>query len=262
MVKANELCGICGEGALTLKEDTRDIEYNGAEGSIEYHYSVCSCCGIEQASDADIRFNARTMNAFKAETLGVMSASAIRSLRKSFNVRQAYAGQMFGGGVNAFNKYENNDVVPSKALSKLLQVTRDVPGVAQYLANLEGITLSSKDGDNYQALPLGENYQSYVVEPLHEFLQDQFANQALFSAEIMKGMKSLQTLSRTRPIRNCVNVLDSSNGDMSPLAKVKLQSLLAEGDETYYRELPSSDLPILDPALNGFFNTRENHHGR
>jgi hypothetical protein len=75
-------------------------------------------------------------------------------------------------------------------------------------------------------------------------------------------MKSLQTLSRTRPIRNCVNVLDSSNGDMSPLAKVKLQSLLAEGDETYYRELPSSDLPILDPALNGFFNTRENHHGR
>lgn len=55
--KANQICDICNDGCLTIKKGFREIEYGNKKGIIEYQYSTCSDCGIEQASDDDLVFN-------------------------------------------------------------------------------------------------------------------------------------------------------------------------------------------------------------
>ncbi len=46
----------------------------------------------------------------------------ILSVRKKLQLDQREAGELFGGGVNAFSRYENGKSKPSLALVKLLKV--------------------------------------------------------------------------------------------------------------------------------------------
>jgi HTH-type transcriptional regulator/antitoxin MqsA len=46
----------------------------------------------------------------------------IASVRKKLDLDQREAGEIFGGGVNAFSRYENGKTKPPVALVKLLKV--------------------------------------------------------------------------------------------------------------------------------------------
>jgi len=46
----------------------------------------------------------------------------IVSVRKKFDLDQREAGEIFGGGVNAFSRYENGKTTPPVALVKLLKL--------------------------------------------------------------------------------------------------------------------------------------------
>ena len=46
----------------------------------------------------------------------------ITAVRKKLKLDQQQAGKIFGGGVNAFSRYENGRTKPSLALVKLLRV--------------------------------------------------------------------------------------------------------------------------------------------
>jgi HTH-type transcriptional regulator/antitoxin MqsA len=46
----------------------------------------------------------------------------IAKVRKKLDLDQRQAAEIFGGGVNAFSRYENGETKPSLALVKLLKV--------------------------------------------------------------------------------------------------------------------------------------------
>lgn len=46
----------------------------------------------------------------------------IRRIRKKLKLTQETAGRLIGGGPRAFQKYENADVLPSRAISSALVV--------------------------------------------------------------------------------------------------------------------------------------------
>lgn len=52
----------------------------------------------------------------------------IRTIREGLGLSQREAGNLLGGGPDAFAKYESGAVVPRAALVKLLLVLRDNPG--------------------------------------------------------------------------------------------------------------------------------------
>ena len=52
----------------------------------------------------------------------IVDPGFIVSVRKKLDLGQKEAGEIFGGGINAFSRYENGKTKPPLALVKLLKV--------------------------------------------------------------------------------------------------------------------------------------------
>jgi HTH-type transcriptional regulator/antitoxin MqsA len=64
----------------------------------------------------------RALNRLKARTEGLLEPAEIRRIRKKLAVSQVEAGRVIGGGPRAFQKYENGDLLPSRAISSALRL--------------------------------------------------------------------------------------------------------------------------------------------
>jgi HTH-type transcriptional regulator/antitoxin MqsA len=65
----------------------------------------------------------REMQAFsKQVNAAIVDPVFIASVRKKLNLGQKEAADIFGGGINAFSRYENGKTKPPLALVKLLKV--------------------------------------------------------------------------------------------------------------------------------------------
>jgi HTH-type transcriptional regulator / antitoxin MqsA len=117
-------CPICGSNDLVY--DRRDFEhsYRGMRTTIsDVRGKFCGSCNdvildpdeSKRVSDAMLAFN-REVNA----TLG--DPDFIAGVRKKLNLNQGEAGEIFGGGVNAFSRYETGTTKPPLALVKLFKV--------------------------------------------------------------------------------------------------------------------------------------------
>ena len=66
----NDLCPICEEGNLQEHVEDNEVEYKGVKGRVPFYLSVCSECGSEQGSSAQVLQNKRSMMAFRKEVDG------------------------------------------------------------------------------------------------------------------------------------------------------------------------------------------------
>ena len=73
------------------------------------------------------RDNKRRMVAFKKSVDGLLTGAEVRALRERLGLKQSDAARVFGGGVVAFSKYENDDVTQSEAMDKLMRLADRVP---------------------------------------------------------------------------------------------------------------------------------------
>jgi HTH-type transcriptional regulator / antitoxin MqsA len=120
----NMKCPNCA--AAKLKHDTRDLPYiyKGESTVIpDVTGDFCSSCG---EAVLDLGESVRTsvaMLAFnKQVNASIVDPSFIASVRKKLDLDQREAAEIFGGGVNAFSRYENGKTKPPLALVKLLKV--------------------------------------------------------------------------------------------------------------------------------------------
>jgi HTH-type transcriptional regulator / antitoxin MqsA len=117
-------CPSCG--AAKLIRDTRDLSYI-YKGEATVLPSVtgdfCPACD-ESILDADE--SRRTMNlmlAFNKQiNASIVDPAYIATVRRKLNLDQREAAAIFGGGVNAFSRYENGKTKPPLALVKLLKL--------------------------------------------------------------------------------------------------------------------------------------------
>lgn len=117
-------CPSCGVGKLV--RDTRDLPYTyKGESTALPQVTGEFCTGCDE-SVLDATESRRTMNlmlAFnKQVNASIVDPDFIASVRKKLDLDQREAGEIFGGGVNAFSRYENGKTKPPLALVKLLQV--------------------------------------------------------------------------------------------------------------------------------------------
>ena len=78
------------------------------------------------------------MLAFKKEVDGLLTGQEIKALRKRYNLTQAQAASIFGGGPVAFSKYESDDVMQSEPMDNLLRVASQIPDAVAWLAQRAG----------------------------------------------------------------------------------------------------------------------------
>jgi HTH-type transcriptional regulator/antitoxin MqsA len=73
------------------------------------------------------------MTDFYREADGLLTGNQIKAIRDDLGLTQAEAAKVFGGGKNAFTKYENGDVTQSVAMDKLIRTAYAVPAALDFL---------------------------------------------------------------------------------------------------------------------------------
>jgi HTH-type transcriptional regulator / antitoxin MqsA len=106
-----------------LIHDTRDMPYTyKGEATVFANITgdYCPACG-EGVFDADMsRAISADMRAFgKQVNAAIVDPAFISTVRKKLDLDQREAAEIFGGGVNAFSRYENGKTKPPLALIKL-----------------------------------------------------------------------------------------------------------------------------------------------
>jgi HTH-type transcriptional regulator/antitoxin MqsA len=122
-------CPICDKAKLM--HDTRDLPYTykgestvipGVTGDF------CPACGeaiLDAAESA--RSSALMLEFNKQVNAAIVDPEFIARVRKRLALDQREAAEIFGGGVNAFSRYENGKTKPPLALVKLLKVLEQHP---------------------------------------------------------------------------------------------------------------------------------------
>ena len=117
-------CPVCG--AAELVHDTRDLPYT-YKGETTVITAVtgdfCPACAESLLGMEESDRVMREMNAFaKQVNAAYVDPGYIAQVRKKLALDQREAAEIFGGGVNAFSRYENGKTKPPLALVKLFKL--------------------------------------------------------------------------------------------------------------------------------------------
>lgn len=117
-------CPVCG--AAELIHDTRDMPYS-YKGETTFIPEVtgdfCPACGEVILDRGQGDRVSGLMGEFQRQVnAAYVDPAYIAGVRKKLHLDQREAAELFGGGVNAFSRYENGKTKPPLALVKLLKV--------------------------------------------------------------------------------------------------------------------------------------------
>lgn len=117
-------CPSCA--ATELVHDSRDMSYT-YKGETTMIPAVagdfCPACGESVLGAAESsRVSAAMLDFNKQVNASIVDPGFIASVRRKLALDQREAAEIFGGGVNAFSRYENGKTKPPLALVKLLKV--------------------------------------------------------------------------------------------------------------------------------------------
>lgn len=122
-------CPMCAQAELV--RDTRDIPYTykGETTAIPAVIGdFCPACGESVLNVAEsARTSALMLEYNKQVNASIVDPEFISSVRRKLALDQREAAEIFGGGVNAFSRYENGKTKPPLALVKLLKVLERHP---------------------------------------------------------------------------------------------------------------------------------------
>lgn len=149
------LCPQCERGHLKASTFEDDFLHGGNSlhiGGLECY--VCDRCGADPVFADQIRRNELRIADAKRRADGMLTGEEIRCVRDRLGLSQQDAAVLFGGGTNAFSKYERGNVMQSVAMDRLLKVAAFYPFVLEFLQREAGIVLSPQrrvDVARYQA---------------------------------------------------------------------------------------------------------------
>ena len=117
-------CPACGAAELT--HDTREVPYT-YKGETTHIPNVqgdfCPACGEIVLTQAHGDRYSELIGAFQRQINATyIDPTFIANVRKKLTLDQREAAEIFGGGVNAFSRYETGKTKPPLSLVKLLQV--------------------------------------------------------------------------------------------------------------------------------------------
>jgi HTH-type transcriptional regulator/antitoxin MqsA len=117
-------CPVCG--GADLIEETRDLPYIYKGESVTIpavRGKHCPACGdVVMDREESARVSAVMLEFNKTVNANAVDPAYIASVRKKLHLDQREAAELFGGGVNAFSRYETGKTKPPLALVQLLKV--------------------------------------------------------------------------------------------------------------------------------------------
>jgi HTH-type transcriptional regulator/antitoxin MqsA len=133
-------CTECGAADFDVRIEPDEFQRNGQSFMADVEYSVCRECGDEIIFPEQIKRNdCRVRDAWRRID-GLLTAEEIVALRNKLGLTQQEAAKIFGGGANAFSKYERSEVIQSAAMDKLMRSALDVPDMFTWLKQHPDVT--------------------------------------------------------------------------------------------------------------------------
>ena len=124
-IMEKNICPFCGEGHLIRRNKDVEYTYKGAKLLIAQPGLHCDKCEESFLEAQDMAYNRADLQAFRARIDGLLEPKQIQKIRKQIGFTQKQAADVFGGGHNAFSRYERGETPPPKPLSLLLELLQD-----------------------------------------------------------------------------------------------------------------------------------------
>lgn len=128
----------CPECGYEMEHETWDEMVTVQGKSFTVHAvsgNRCKQCGEAVYDDESYdRVVAASDGLIKA--LRKSNPSEVRVIREKLGLTQVQAGKIFGGGVNAFSRYERGTAKPSTQMRKLLKIVESHPELINELVNI------------------------------------------------------------------------------------------------------------------------------
>lgn len=136
------ICALCGSPHAEEREYSKAVQRGGKHVEVHglRHY-VCLECEADFVDDQQSRHNLLLVQAAFGEEGRYLSGRQIREWREHLGLTQRLAARIFGGGLNAFSKYETGEVIQSEAMDNLLWLVMRMPSLIPVLASRHNVPL-------------------------------------------------------------------------------------------------------------------------
>jgi HTH-type transcriptional regulator/antitoxin MqsA len=127
-------CPNCNKGILQKGTKSVSVEYKGNPLTLEQPGTYCTECDEGIITGTDMKRTEKQVHDFRAEVDGYLTSDEVRTIRTELGLTQHAAAEIFGGGPNAFSRYERGEVRQTRALDQLLRLLHRHP---EHLQELE-----------------------------------------------------------------------------------------------------------------------------
>lgn len=130
-------CPICGHADVRKKVGIETFEYKGKKFDCPNYITYeCQSCGEEIVDKKTLKESGRTIRDFYRQVDGLLTSQEIRRIRETkLCLTQDHASELLGGGAKSFARYENSEVIQSKAMDKLLRILDTDPSILTVLTD-------------------------------------------------------------------------------------------------------------------------------
>ena len=157
MYKQGDICPICGGGKFAEKVVEEHFSYKGHFLTVpDYHILECAGCGEAVVEKDSARRAEKMLKDFGRSVDGLLLAADIKRIRRQLHLTQEQMAAVLGGGLKGFARYENGQVVQSRAMDNLLRILDRFP---ETLSALPGVPRQAGRGDAVMVQESGEGYE-------------------------------------------------------------------------------------------------------
>lgn len=128
------VCPVCGYAEMSNGLHSISYIYKGQKTFFDLHGDKCLSCGEVLLTKGEEQRMCTLMKEFDRQVNSELAdPTMILSVRKKLNLDQRQAGVLFGGGANAFSRYECGKAKPPQTLMILLQMLDEKPEMLEWV---------------------------------------------------------------------------------------------------------------------------------
>lgn len=130
-------CPFCHDGILKRSTIRETYHYKNTKITFDQPGDYCDSCeeGILNAND--LKINKKMLHDWQNTIDGLLSSDEVRRIRKKLGLTQGKAAEIFGGGPNAFSRYECGEARQIKSTDNLLRLLDKYPHLLDELLQRE-----------------------------------------------------------------------------------------------------------------------------
>lgn len=137
-MKKIEHCPFCGGESYHHQTKPMTLRYKSHPITIKQPGFWCDDCKEGVIGGEDRKATQKILQTFRAKVDRLLTPDEIKRIREKLKLTQQKAGELFGGGVNAFSRYERGETPISRSLSQLLQLLYKHPALLAELGKNAG----------------------------------------------------------------------------------------------------------------------------